>query len=178
MSKKRSSEELFENRRGYYYEIQHRGLRHPDFDWPSTELIINLLLVNTELQAYVSERLARYGLSISSFNILTILSRRKKEACFLHELSDLLLVSRANVTGLIDKLVRQKYVVRRLHEDDRRKCSVRITAAGEKLLEKIFPDHLREINAIAGVFSAREKRQLNGFLTRLSDGVMRRRSEE
>ena len=90
----------------YYQEVETHGRAYANFDWPSVEVILNLLLVSDELETHLASRMAPHGLSLSAFNVLTILNRRKPQGAFPHELSELLLVSRANTTGLIDTLRR------------------------------------------------------------------------
>ena len=163
------------DRREYYEGVRLRGRAYPGFDWPSTAVILNLLLAHAELQAHIALRLSRFGLSVTSFNILMILSRRDGDDCFLHELSDMLLVSRANVTGVVDTLVRKGLAERRAHEGDRRKCRVQITGEGKRRLKKLLPGHFREHRAITAGLTAPEKKQLSALLARLGEGFKERR---
>ena len=64
-----------------------------------------------------------------------ILSRSQSKACKQNEISQLMLVSRANITGLVDSLVRQGLVERTNDPHDRRVNMVKILPKGEKLLE-------------------------------------------
>lgn len=166
------SEASSDRRRAYYYqEVRAHGGRYADFDWPSVEVALNLLLVSDEFETYFAARMAAFGVSISAFNILNILTRRKAEGCFPHELSELLLVSRANTTGVIDTLAKQGLVVRDSHAGDRRKCVVRITRAGENLLKKILPSHFRELKRILSRLSAAEKKTFMRLMGKLREAL-------
>jgi len=178
-NEKKASPALAEQKRAYYLnEVRSHGRNYSNFDWPSVEVILNLLLVGDELQTHTAGRFARYGLSISAFNVLTILSRRKKEGCFPHELSELLLVTRANITGVIETLVKQGFVVRRLNESDRRKCRLQITPAGQNLLDRILPDHFKELKRVVCSLSSSEKKSFNHLMEKIRSGLVKERGGE
>jgi MarR family 2-MHQ and catechol resistance regulon transcriptional repressor len=77
-----------------------------------------------------------------------------------HELGDKLLVSRANVTLIVDQLSRRGWVRRERRRDDRRCILVHLTAAGRRAIETIFPDHLAEIVGVFSGLTAPEQREL------------------
>jgi len=120
--------------------------------------------------------MASAGMSVSAFNILMILSRHEK-GCKQRDLSKLMLVSRANITGLVDSLVRRKLVLRSPDKTDRRATIVRITPKGESLLERFLPSHYGEIHGIFSGMSSREKKELNRSLGKLRDLVLRRKKQ-
>jgi len=70
------------------------------------------------------------------------------EGMQLHDLGELLLVSRANITGLMDHLENKGYVKRVVDEQDRRARYARITKKAEALLDNFMPvyyDHLKKM---------------------------------
>ena len=89
--------------------------------------------------------MADFGLSRSTFNILVLLRYGPTEGMQLHDLGDMLLVSRANVTGLISHLEEKGYVTREVSEQDRRARYAKVTPKGEELLDKVMPVHYRKI---------------------------------
>ena len=56
--------------------------------------------------------LGPFGVSKSSVNLLMMLRHGPNEGMQLHDLGELMLVSRANITGLIDHLEQKDYVTR------------------------------------------------------------------
>jgi DNA-binding MarR family transcriptional regulator len=115
----------------------------------------------------VSRKLAPYGLTRASFGVLMILSRSDSKACKQNEISQLMLVSRANITGLVDGLARHGLVERGPDPHDRRVNRVKILAKGEKLLEALLPQQYQDIYEMFEVFSAAEKKTLSDLLGRL-----------
>src|SRR5918911_4114396 len=113
--------------RHYLERMRHHGEKYSEFHRPSVELLVNLIYTYDVIYARLAREIERDGLSVAAFNVLTILSRCGREGCPMHELGELLLVSRANITGLVDYLARRKLVERTEDESDRRVRLVRLT---------------------------------------------------
>ena len=166
-------------RRKYYWDrVKYEGRRYPKFHWPTVEMFLNVVLAYDILTTHFARRMAKYGLSISAFNILMILSRSEGKGCKQRDLSSLMLVSRANVTGLIDSLVRQGFVTRTASQKDRRVCIAKITKAGDDLLEQLLPWHYEEMSRVAADMSLQEKENLSRLLTRLRISFVKRLESE
>lgn len=156
-----------------YYQKRARlhGQRHREFHWPSMELLFNLAYTYDVIESRLARRLGGHGLSLSAFNVLMILSRSGAEGCALFELSRLLVVSRANITGLVDSLVEKGLVERCEDQRDRRVRIARITGEGEKLLEEILPGYYRMVREMLCGINREENRVLNNLLTRARKSV-------
>jgi DNA-binding MarR family transcriptional regulator len=70
-----------------------------------------------------------FGVSLSRFDVLSALDRAE-DGLLMGELSDRLLVTNGNVTGLISRLVADGLVERQALTEDRRSFRVRLTVAG------------------------------------------------
>lgn len=114
---------------------------------------------------------ARFGLTEPQFNILLLLARQGKEGMVLSEIGAKMSVSKANITGLIDRLAREGLVVRENHADDRRARLAKMTEAGLDLLKKVVPLHCEKINTVTSALEEEEKKRLIQSLTRLSQAI-------
>jgi len=85
----------------------------------------------------------------------------------LHDLGELLLVSRANITGLIDHLEDKGYVKRLVDPQDRRARHARITQKGEALLDEFMPVHYRNLKGLLRGLSEDERETLVGLLKKV-----------
>jgi MarR family 2-MHQ and catechol resistance regulon transcriptional repressor len=157
----------------YLKRMRHHRGRYAEFHWPSVELLVNLAYTYDVIYAHLSRRIESHGLSLGAFNVLMILSRGEEEGCPMHELGELLLVSRANVTGLVDCLARRGLVKRTQHERDRRVRLVRLTKAGEKLLESILPGHYARVREMLKSVSNKDKELLSKLLMKLRYSTQR-----
>jgi len=127
---------------------------------PAGEMaIISILRTGSLLLAAVSRNLAPFGLSESAFNVLTLLAARP-EGLSQTELSRYLIVSRADVTGLVDRLAARNLVVRQKPGRDRRVSLVTITSGGRVLLAQAVPAHYRFLAGLLGGLTARDKHDL------------------
>lgn len=82
-------------------------------------------------------------------------------------IAEKLLMSGANVTGVVDRLEKKGLVRRVMAEGDRRTYHIHLTEAGGRLIAEIFPLHAEHIEAYAGVLTSKEKRQLTELLKKL-----------
>lgn len=80
------------------------------------------------------------------------------------ELAEKLLMSGANVTGVIDRLEEKCLVQRVMEADDRRTYRIHLTSAGGKLIAEIFPQHAEKIRQLTHALSTKEKRELTELL--------------
>jgi DNA-binding MarR family transcriptional regulator len=159
--------------RGDYYwnQVQKHGKHYDHFDWPSVEVLLQLIHTYDVTFAHFTKMMQPHGLSPGAFNVLMILSQSSGSARKQNEISKLLLVSRANITGLVDHLVQKGLVLRLSDRSDRRVCLVKITKKGNSLLETYLPFHYAEINRILSVLSRKEKKIFNELLNKLRNSI-------
>jgi MarR family 2-MHQ and catechol resistance regulon transcriptional repressor len=158
--------------------VREVAARHSEADPNSFRTVFSLISTYDTFFSHFSRRMARYSLTIPGFNVLMILAHgENREAGYpMHAIGELLLASRANITGLVDSLEKKGLVRRREDPDDRRSKLVRITPAGDRLLKKILPGHLRAVHRVAGVFNETEIDRLCGLLAKFRAGVDAARS--
>src|SRR4051812_16328718 len=111
--------------------------------------------------------MADFGLSKSTYNILMLLRNGPKEGMQLHDLGEMLIVSRANITGLIDSLEERAWVRRLVDESDRRVRYAQITPLGEKLLDEFAPVHFQNLCILMQGLSSNEKDVLANLLGKM-----------
>jgi|SRR5207253_3299792 len=151
----------------YLSRMREHGGRYREFDRPSIELLLNLAYTYDVIHTHLARKVESHGLSLGAFNVLTILSRYEKEGCQMSELGELLLVSRANVTGLVDLLVKKNLVERTEDARDRRVRMVRLTKAGQNFLESILPAHYARVREMFRGMSIKDKTALSKLLVKL-----------
>jgi MarR family transcriptional regulator, 2-MHQ and catechol-resistance regulon repressor len=106
-----------------------------------------------------------FGLTDAQYNVLRILEGAR-EPLPQQELAKRLLVSRANVTSLIDKLEAQG-LVQRCACEDRRVKLIQLTEQGLAFVEETFAALQRVYAALMRPFSPTEQRELHRLLTKL-----------
>ncbi len=140
-------------------------------DHDALRLWLRLLATTNSLEALVRGRLqAHFGTTLARFDYLAQLER-VPEGLRMRELSERLMVTGGNVTGLTDGLEDEGLVTRESEPDDRRAFRVRLTPAGRRAFRTMAGDHERWIVKAFSALSAREIAQLRGLLGRIKDHV-------
>lgn len=123
------------------------GLSHHDHQ--AVRLWLRLLTCSAQIEQVIRTQLrTQFGTSLPRFDYLAQLSRYP-QGLRMKTLSEYLMVTSGNVTGLTDQLVAEGWVERVVDESDRRSMIVRITDAGrvqftamaeahEQWLERLF----------------------------------------
>ena len=160
---------MLEGQRHSFYRslLRDEGPRYEGFDLASSRVVLDLALTYETLHQILARYMSDFGLSKSTYNILMLLRNGPKEGMQLHDLGEKLIVSRANITGLIDSLEERGWVTRVVDETDRRVRYAQITAVGEKLLNDFAPVHFRNIRVLTQGLNAEEKRILANLLARM-----------
>jgi MarR family 2-MHQ and catechol resistance regulon transcriptional repressor len=108
---------------------------------------------------------ARHGLTGTEFAILEALYHLGP--LLLGELQQKILVSSGGVTYLVDRLEEKGLVERQECPEDRRARYAALTADGEKLVGRIFPEHARHIARALSGLTAAETAQATALLRTL-----------
>jgi MarR family 2-MHQ and catechol resistance regulon transcriptional repressor len=113
----------------------------------------------------LARRLAEHDLSESQFGVLDALYHLGP----LHQcdLARKILRTTGNVTLVVDNLERRGLVQRQRGETDRRFVLVRLTAAGDELIRKVFPLHADAVATEMATLSREEHRELTRLCRRL-----------
>lgn len=142
-------------------------------DWKSYNSILNVVLTFSTIEARMARFLSEWGLFPSAFNLLVILLRTDGEGMHLSRISELLAVSRANVTGLVDVLARKGLVERVPGPTDRRVRLAVLTEKGDALIREIMEQYYGFIDGLCGDVSQEEYETLVKALK-----IIRQRTEE
>jgi DNA-binding MarR family transcriptional regulator len=90
------------------------------------------------------------------------------------EVSNLLMVTNGNITGIIDQLVQDKLVERAADPDDRRVYIVCLTASGVKAFEEMAVQHREWVLALTDGLDEAEQHQLLELLSQLRDSISKK----
>lgn len=128
-------------------------------------MCFEVLTLASAIDRACAARLAPHRLSEGKF-VLLFLLRDMTEGLAPHELAKQAGVTRATVTGLLDGLQRDGYLERHLDPKDRRRVSVRLTAQGQAMAQRLFSEHNQWISALFAGFDPQECEALSALLKR------------
>ena len=83
----------------------------------------------------------------------------------------MMLVNRANITSLIDRMEKANFVVRTPAPSDRRSNIVKLTSRGRKLLTQIEPLYTNEVKRIMAVLKQTEQKTLIAMLEKIRGNI-------
>lgn len=140
-------------------ELGHESRARLD-DHASLKLWLRLLACTTQLETEVRRRLRqRFGISLARFDYMSQLYRHP-EGLRMKALSQSLMVTGGNVTGLTDELERDGLVRREQDAQDRRSSVVHLTTRGRRAFEEMAQEHERWIRQLIGGLDPETVQQL------------------
>ena len=129
-------------------------------DHQALRLWLRLLACTNRIEAPLRSRLrSQFEVSLPRFDLMAQLARHPR-GLRMRELSQRLMVTGGNVTGLTDKLVAEGLVERSEDPSDRRSFTVRLTPAGERQFDAMAQAHEAWVVELFGGLSARQQAQL------------------
>ena len=145
--------------------------RYPQADISAISTFLHLLRVATDLSTALDECLSRHGLLQGRWWVLILLMREETYISTPSALADKAGVTRATMTGLIDGLERDELVERIFDPQDRRRISVRLTAAGQARLDAVMPDYYSRLRECMSGLSEAQRTGLQEMLELITPGI-------
>lgn len=106
-------------------------------------------------------------ITLPQFFILEFLSREQEAT--MTRLAQLMHVTTAAMTGIVDRLVRDGYAVRAHEPEDRRIIKVKLTAPGNALVRRISEQRRKMVIRIFGRISTQDRQEYFRILTQIKN---------
>jgi DNA-binding MarR family transcriptional regulator len=133
----------------------------------SLKLWLRLLACTNLLEAEVRGRLrAEFDTTLPRFDLMAQLERHA-DGLKMNELSQRLMVTGGNVTGITDQLESEGLVMRESDPADRRTYTVKLTAAGRRAFARMAAAHEQWVIGLFAGLAASEKEQVYRLLAKL-----------
>lgn len=133
-----------------------------------------LLRTHQAFLAYAATHVHSLDLTLPQYDIIITLG--DTPGMTFKKLGEQTLITKGTLTGVISRLEDKGLVQRLASETDGRSQIVRLTAAGEALYERTFPEHLVFINRIFNDYSPEDVENLEAALLKLHETVTTLRS--
>jgi DNA-binding MarR family transcriptional regulator len=133
-------------------------------------LWLSLLRATRYVEAALREELRRaHGSTLPRFDVLSALDRRS-EGLTMSQLSQELMVSNGNVTGIVDRLVDDGFVARSPVLDDKRAINIRLTHAGAAKFRAMAAEHERWVDQLLAGIGVDETQYMIDTFHRIREG--------
>ncbi len=133
------------------------------------EVLLNIVRTANFIDKRAQSFFLRFGLTQAQYNVLIVLKLEKKNLTQV-EIGQRLVVSRAGITSILDKIEKKGYIRRQRIKSDRRVFEIGLTPAGKKIINLVEPHYLKEVEKTMRCLNEDENRQLNKSL-----GVLRKK---
>lgn len=151
----------------------HLDLKH-DAETPSKErlrLWLRFLKASRTIEATLRENLRKeFATTLPRFDVMAALSRYE-DGLKMSQLSGVLRVSNGNVTGIVDRLTEDGFLVRVPVPGDRRASVVRLTQRGREEFQRQAAAHEAWIDSMLGDFSPEAARDISTRLEQLENSL-------
>jgi DNA-binding MarR family transcriptional regulator len=135
-------------------------------------LWLRLLKCSNMVEASVRSRLReKFQSTLPRFDVLAQLDAAGDEGLTMGELSRRLMVTNGNLTGLTERLVKEKLVLRTTVAHDRRAQRIRLTASGRKAWQTMAKHHREWIEKMFYGIKEPEIEHLYRLLGNLKESV-------
>ncbi|MCK5271665.1 MAG: MarR family transcriptional regulator [Sedimentisphaerales bacterium] len=133
------------------------------------EVLLNVYYTAACLKKEAVRFLRSFGLTDVQFNLMMLLAHQsgREEGLSQAQISKMMLVNRANITTLIDRMERDGLVRRTPVASDRRTNIIKLSEHGKKLLEEVEPCYADEVHRIMAEFKQNEQKELIRMLEKI-----------
>ncbi|MGB6487483.1 MAG: MarR family transcriptional regulator [Steroidobacteraceae bacterium] len=135
----------------------------------SLRLWLRLLSCTNQVEGRVRQNLqSSFDTTLPRFDLMAQLERAPL-GLKMSELSQRMMVTGGNVTGITDGLEKEGLVLREVDSADRRVYRVKLTAEGGRQFRRMAAEHEKWVVDLFGVLSPRQKKQLMDLLGELKE---------
>lgn len=137
----------------------------------SLRLWLKLLSCSMIVEKRLRARLdTEFKTTLPRFDVLAALDRRA-QGLKMSELSESLMVSNGNVTGVVARLIEDGLVTRTVDQEDRRSATVRLTRKGRESFSVMATAHERWVDGMFADLSGTQCDELMRLLTHLRNSI-------
>jgi DNA-binding MarR family transcriptional regulator len=142
------------------------------FDIVEHEAMLNIYYTTASLKKRADAFFKTIGLTDVQFNVMMLLNYQGgDEGLSQVQISDMMLVNRANVTTLIDRMEKAALVARTSLSGDRRTNIINMTAKGRKIFEKAEPLYDKMTKEAMAGFNPNELQKLISILEKVRKNI-------
>lgn len=143
----------------------------PDFKPHYIEAIQAMFQLSAELEKAIDQYFIAKKFSRARYLILMILMHCQDKKMSPHDIAEKLNVTRGNMTGLIDGLMKDGYVTKVQCEEDRRQVWIEVTPKARQFLNKIMPDYFKRMSKFMSVMKKEEIELMTELSRKMLTGV-------
>jgi DNA-binding MarR family transcriptional regulator len=137
-------------------------------------LVKELVQAYQAFEAHSAAHIKEMGLTMTQFDIVATLGNQPPMTC--KELGEKTLVSKGTMTGVLERLEAKGLIEKLMNTDDGRSYKIGLSKAGNKLFQKVFPEHVEYLGKAFVKLSKKELEQAVIVLKKVKTIFLKERS--
>jgi DNA-binding MarR family transcriptional regulator len=133
---------------------------------PFLRTVRSLATAYQAFEAYGAAHVRSLGLTPPQFDVVATLGNTPGMGC--RELGERTLITKGTLTGVLDRLEARGLITRTPGSEDRRSVFVGLTAEGDALFRRVFPEHVSYLQEAFKGFDQGDLDELEALLNRLA----------
>ncbi len=140
-----------------------------EFVSPEHEALLSIYYTASLMKKRADDFFGQYGITDVQFNMMNLLyyESGKDGGLSQAQISDMMLVNRANITSLVDRMEKTELVNRTAHANDRRYNIIKLTPKGKNLYTKVEPHYFEKVKAAMSSLDATELKKISVMLEKV-----------
>lgn len=154
-----------------YDFLQEIAKTQPEIDSAACDLFLDILRTGGALSSLEAAYLGAHKITPGRFAVMLLLGVDESIVRKPSELAEMIGVTRATMTGLLDTLERDNYVGRTLDPTDRRSMRVVSTPECRELLKRVMPGYFALISTLSATLTSEEKAEFKRLTAKIQAGL-------
>ena len=138
------------------------------------KMLMAVVRVSEQFKKDSSAIFSNYGLTFAQYNVLRVLDASENGENTITNVSRIMLVSGANMTGIAKRLEKNEFIIRKSDPEDERITLLEITPKGRLSLKNICEEKDENLRKYMNSFSADEKEEMLSRLKQILGRGIRR----
>lgn len=155
----------------YRRRFEYISRKFPEFDPASASTHLSMLRTGDMLWRAMRKHLRAHDLTPPALGVMIMLETAP-EPMTMTEISREMVVTQANITGIIDTLEKREAVRRRPDPEDRRVSRIEITARGKALLSEVAPGYFSLLHSVYRDLAPQEGAVLGSALEKIRERLL------
>lgn len=116
-------------------------------------------------EGYSSPHVRSLGLTPVQFDVIVTLANQPPMT--FKELGEKTLISKSSLTGVVERMVQKGFIEALLNTEDARSQNLRLTTKGQKVFDRVFPQHMQHLEAAFNRLSKNQLKDIEASLKTL-----------
>lgn len=116
-------------------------------------------------EGYSSAHIRGLGLMPVQFDVIATLANQPPMTY--KQLGEKTLISKSSLTGVVDRMAQKGFIATLENPEDARSHLLRLTVRGQKIFEKVFPEHLEHLETVFQKLSNKQIKEIEESLKTL-----------